>query len=185
MQEQIVNIPGGLDWRKNWEDYINSLRRCCEIAENAGVKYSLEPHPYRYVSNADGMLRILEHVNSDVLGMNFDPSHLFPSGEIPQVVIYKLGKRIIHCHLSDNDAVTNVHWRPGKGKMDWESILCALRDVGYQGVLSLELEDVPGVSRSGRLGGIPEEATEELDIEYRKGMEYLGRICKKVGIELE
>ena len=36
---------------------------------------------------------------------------------------------------------------PGKGKIDWQAVLVALKDVGYNGVISIELEDVPGVSR--------------------------------------
>ena len=79
--------------------------------------------------------------------MNFDPSHLFPVGETPHVVIYQLAERIFHCHFSDNDGTTNVHWRPGEGKIDWEAVLGALRDTGYDRVISIELEDVPSVSR--------------------------------------
>ena len=43
--------------------------------------------------------------------------------------------------------MTNVHWRPGMGKIDWTAMFQALKDVGYDGVISIELEDVPGVSR--------------------------------------
>src|SRR5205085_466634 len=93
--------------------------------------------------------RLMDHVQSPALGMNFDPSHLFPVGEIPHVVIYQIGDRVFHCHFSDNDALTNAHWRPGKGKIDWTAVMRALKDVGFKGVISIELEDVPGVSRGG------------------------------------
>ncbi len=185
VQEQIIDIPGNLDWSKNWEDYIEALRECASICEDAGIRYSLEPHPYRYVSNADSMLRILSEVESPAIGINFDPSHLFPCGEIPQVVIYRLGKNIIHAHLSDNDGLTNAHWRPGKGKMDWQGILKAFKDVGYSGVLSLELEDVPGVSRSAIFGEAERISTELLDAEYIKAREYLREICQHLNIPVE
>lgn len=185
VQEQIIDIPGNLDWSKNWEDYIEALRECALICEDAGIRYSLEPHPYRYVSNADSMLRILSEVESPAIGINFDPSHLFPCGEIPQVVIYRLGKNIIHAHLSDNDGLTNAHWRPGKGKMDWQGILKAFKDVGYSGVLSLELEDVPGVSRSAIFGEAERISTELLDAEYIKAREYLREICQHLNIPVE
>jgi sugar phosphate isomerase/epimerase len=99
------------------------------------------------MSNTASMLRLIEHIDSNALGINFDPSHLFPVGETPHVVIYQLAERIFHCHFSDNDGTTNVRWRPGEGKIDWEAVLVALRDTGYDGVISIELEDVPGVSR--------------------------------------
>jgi sugar phosphate isomerase/epimerase len=147
MQEQLVDIPSGLDWGQNFLDYCDMLHECAALCESGGFRYALEPHPYRYMANAAGMLRIFDHVPSPALGVNFDPSHLYSAGEIPHVVIYQLADRILHCHFSDNDGLTNAHWRPGKGKIDWRAILVALRDIGYDGTLSIELEDVPGVSR--------------------------------------
>jgi sugar phosphate isomerase/epimerase len=186
LQEFKVEIPSGLDWQRNWEEYVDATRRCAVLCEQAGLKYALEPHPYRYMSNTASMLRLIEHVNSDALGMNFDPSHLFPVGEIPQVVIYQLGKRIFHCHFSDNEGTTNVHWRPGKGKIDWEAVLRALKDTGYEGVISLEFEDVPGVSRGAHaVPGVVKErrmATAEFDRENILAMHYLQGIGETLGI---
>jgi sugar phosphate isomerase/epimerase len=189
LQEFKVDIPAGLDWKRNWEDYVEAMRTCASLCEDAGLKYALEPHPYRYMSNAASMLRLIEHVDSDALGMNFDPSHLFPLGEIPHVVIYQLDKRIFHCHFSDNDGTTNVHWRPGKGKIDWEAVLLALQDTGYDGVISIELEDVPGVSRGTRsVPGVVKEkrvATPTFERENVLATQYLREIAEALHITIE
>jgi sugar phosphate isomerase/epimerase len=66
--------------------------------------------------------------------------------KITNAMVYQLADRIFHYHFSDNDGLTNVHWRPGKGKIDWLDLMQALKDVGFAGVISIELEDVPGVS---------------------------------------
>jgi sugar phosphate isomerase/epimerase len=186
MQTFHVDLPSGANWNQNYEDYVDSVRRCCDIAEQARLRWAIEAHPFRYVANAQGMLRLLEHVKSPVLGMNFDPSHLFPCGEIPEVVIYELGDRIFHCHFSDNDAMTNAHWRPGKGKIDWQSVMTALKEVGFKGVISIELEDVAGVSRGGRqVPGVAKfrpDAGPELEAESVAGMNYIKDICKKLDI---
>ncbi|HTK08748.1 MAG TPA: sugar phosphate isomerase/epimerase family protein [Ktedonobacteraceae bacterium] len=189
LQEFKINIPSGLDWQRNWEDYVESTRQCAVICEQANLKFALEPHPFRYMSNTASMLRLIEHVKSDALGMNFDPSHLFPVGEIPHQVIYQLGNRIFHCHFSDNDGTTNVHWRPGKGKIDWEAVLRALKDTGYDGVISLEFEDVPGVSRGARsVPGVVKEkrvATPEFDRENLLAVQYLRSIGETLDIHFE
>lgn len=189
MQEQLVDLPAGLDWQRNWEDYVEVMRQCAALCEGAGFRYALETHPYRYVANAAGMLRLLDRVPSPALGMNFDPSHLFPVGEIPQVVIYQLGGRIFHCHFSDNDGTTNAHWRPGKGKIDWQAVLTALRDVGFDGVISLELEDVPGVSRRRPIpsGAVrrDETAREAFDRENVESVAYLRAIAGRIGVAIE
>lgn len=181
LQSFQVDIPIGLNWQQNWLDYVDTMRRCCDLCEDAGLKYALEPHPFRYVANASAMLRLIDYVKSDSLGMNFDPSHLFPVGEIPHVVIYQLGDRIFHCHFSDNDATTNVHWRPGKGKIDWEAVMIALKAVGYDGVISIELEDVPGVARS--VSDLPSEwvAAEAFDRENTEALNYIRDMGKRVG----
>lgn len=188
MQEQLVDIPSGLDWRQNFEDYCGVLRECAALCEAGGFRYALEPHPYRYMANAAGMLRVFDHVSSPALGINFDPSHLYPAGEIPHVVIYQLAKRVFHCHFSDNDGVTNAHWRPGKGKIDWRAILLALRDVGFDGTISIELEDVPGVSRrvpipSGavRTGENPHDA---FDRENVASVRYVREIADELGLAI-
>lgn len=184
-----ADYPPGLDWQQNWLDYVDVIRRCCAICEDAGLKFALEPHPHRYMTGAASMLRLIEHVQSPVLGMNLDPSHLFPLGELSDAVVYQLGSRIFHCHFSDNDGLTNVHWRPGQGKIDWEALMRALKSVGFDGVISIELEDVPGVSR-GRAalhGGYGEAAFagEAFDKENVASVKYIREICDRLNIAIE
>jgi len=188
MQEFSVDYPSDLNWKQNWDDYVDVVRRCCDICADAGLKYALEPHPFRYMSNTASMLRLIDHVGSDALGMNFDPSHLFPMGDIPHTVIYQLGDRILHCHFSDNDAMTNVHWRPGKGKIDWKAVMRALKDTGFDGVISIELEDVPGVSRgAAQVAGVYKgnwDATDAFINENLAAVAYIRGICEELEISI-
>ena len=183
-----LELSADLDWQQNWEDYVAALRECADYAAAAGLKYSLEPHPFRYGANTDGMLRLIEAVDSPALGVNVDPSHLFPSGDLPNMVIYRLGSRVLHCHFSDNDGTTNVHWRPGMGKIDWTQVMQALKDVDYAGVVSLEFEDVPGVSRGGaNVPGVYKGnsvATEGFVHEYKLALDYLTNIAQEVGLSV-
>ncbi|HEY3231666.1 MAG TPA: sugar phosphate isomerase/epimerase [Roseiflexaceae bacterium] len=179
LQEWSLDVAPDLDWRQNWADYVQVMQRCCAICEDAGIRYALEPHPYRWMRNAASMLRLLDQVGSPALGMNVDPSHLFPMGELSEMVIYEVGDRVFHTHLSDNDGTSNVHWRPGKGKIDWRGVLQALQAVGYDYVLSIELEDVPGVAHAGRA------STEMLDQEVLLAKVYLTQLCQELGIAVE
>ena len=65
----------------------------------------------------------------------------------------------------------------------------ALRDTGYDGVISIELEDVPGVSRGASpVPGVVKEkrsATEEFDRENVLAMEYLKGICARLNITVD
>jgi len=189
VQTFAAKVPRGVDWNRNFDDYVAALRLCAAACEQAGVEMTIEPHPARYVANTDGALRLLEHVGSKALGINFDPSHTFPVGDFPNISVYRLGKSIKHCHVSDNDGVTNVHWRPGMGKIDWTAMFQALKDVGYEGVISIELEDVPGVSRgpNSTAPGVYRNptATDEFVAETVAGMNYLKAICRDLDIPVE
>ena len=189
VQKYAAKVPRGLDWDQNFKDYVAAMRSCADLCETAGVMMSVEPHPGRYMANTDGALRLLEHVNSKAMGINYDASHTFPVGDFPNIAVYRLNKHIIHLHMSDNDGVTNVHWRPGMGKIDWVAMFQALKDVGYDGVVSIELEDVPGVSRgpNSSAPGVYRNATatDEFVAETVAGMNYLKAICNDLGITVE
>jgi sugar phosphate isomerase/epimerase len=175
-QEWIVDVPSGLDWTQNYADYVAGMTEVCAVAKKAGLRVGIEPHPFRWVCSAQSMLRLIEHTGADNLGMNLDPSHLFPNGELPHYTTYLLGSKVFHTHFSDNDGQSNAHWRPGKGKVDWSAVLRALRDVGYDGVLSLELEDVPGSGKRDR------PSTEALDREIKIAVTYLSALADEAGI---
>lgn len=186
VQTFSVDVPSGLDWGKNWEDYVLTLQECAAYAGAAGVKYSIEPHPFRYGGNVDGLLRLLEAVDSPHLGINLDPSHLFPVGDFTHIAIYRLAPHILHCHFSDNDGETNVHWRPGMGKINWTQALRALKDTEYAGTVSLEFEDIPGVSRGAAdVPGVDkgrEDASQGFEEEYKVALAYLTAIAGEVGL---
>ena len=76
----------------------------------------------------------------------------------------KLENKIFSVHLSDNDGVTEWHWPPGQGNIDWESVFEALHVVGYEGILSL---DVSGI---------------DIEREVKEGKNYIERILKKIPI---
>jgi len=181
---QVWTVQGdlNLDWKGNYELYLEEVRFCCELCKEAGLKLLLEPHPYRYVNSATSLMHIIDKVGMDNLGMNFDPSHLFPSGDMPQITVYRLGDRIGHTHFSDNDALTNVHWRPGKGKVDWKAVMKALQFVGYDGAINLELEDVPGAATPDAATATDVETA--MEHEMKLGMEYIAGICEELGINI-
>ena len=184
-QTWTIDLPKGLDFQKNYEDFIEVMNKMADVCEEYDVRLALEPHPHRIMKNADSMLRILDRVDRKRIGLNLDPSHLFPMGEMAQVVVYQINKNIFHTHFSDNDAQSNAHWRPGKGKIDWNATVRALSDIGYDGAVSLELEDVPGAAGFPGFHRDPKSQPEILKREYRLAKEYMERVFEEENIKLE
>jgi len=152
-QEWSAVVKPEWAWAEEYEVVVEGFAAACAIAADAGLRVAIEPHPYRWVSSGQGMLRLIERTGAPNLGLNFDPSHLFPAGDMPHYVVLALGSRIFNTHFSDNEGHTNAHWRPGRGKIDWKAVFAALAAIGYAGPITLELEDAPGASSSSRVIG--------------------------------
>ncbi len=178
-QELSVDIPRGLNWAEGYDQYVYTLRQLVAVCAQNDLRYALETHPHRWASTAIGLLRLFDKVDSPNLGANFDPSHLFPCGDLPQVAVRELGKRIFHCHFSDNDGTSNAHWRPGRGKIDWAQTLQALQEVGFDGVISIELEDVPDRANRNMVTAGP-----RFDYENTESVRYLRELASANGINL-
>ena len=57
----------------------------------------------------------------------------------PADVIRMLGKNIVALHLNDNDTFTDQHKIPRTGTIDWDDVLNALDEIGYDGIYNMEL----------------------------------------------
>lgn len=152
-----------LDYQWN-EVLIPYWKKTAKFAIDHGVsKICLEMHPGFSVYNPESLLKLRAAVG-DVIGTNFDPSHLFWQGIDPAAAIRKLGSAIYHFHAKDtkidayNTAVNGVldvkHYGDeinrswifrtvgyGHDYQVWKDMVSALRMVGYDYVMSIEHED--------------------------------------------
>ena len=56
------------------------------------------------------------------------------------VLIRALGDRLKALHVHDNDFIRDAHGLPFSGKIDWDEVIKALRDVGYSGDFTFEVD---------------------------------------------
>jgi sugar phosphate isomerase/epimerase len=151
-----------VDWQ--WEKkVIPYWKEENKVAEDAGVKLAFEMHPGFVVYNTETLLRLRTECGKTI-GANFDPSHLFWQGMDPLVSVKALKGCIWHVHAKDcridpqNTAFKGVldtmHYGRelerswvfrtvgyGHGYDFWNDFVSILREVGYDGVLSIEHED--------------------------------------------
>lgn len=125
------------------------------------VKFALEVHPTEIAFDIVTAQRALKAINNHpAFGFNFDPSHLQWQGVDPARFIKTFPDRIFHVHMKDaavtldgESSILASHlnfgdprrgWdfrSPGRGDVDFESIIRALNHANYQGPLSVEWED--------------------------------------------
>jgi len=127
-----------VEWKSTWKKYAAWVSELCDVVADRGLRLAIEPRPREIISDTDAMLMLLESVNKPNLGVLFDTGHHFAIKEILPVSIWKLGNHIISTHLTDNDGIIEHHWAPGEGKIQWQSVLAALKHQNYHGYLTIE-----------------------------------------------
>lgn len=149
-------------WQKVAIPYWQELTT---YARNQGVtRICIEPHGHQLVYNPQTLLYLREAVG-EMVGANFDPSHLMWMGGEPLTAIRQLGDAIYHVHAKDTrieremsnpngllETKTNEHvaqraWNYvtlgyGHGESWWRDFMTLLAYVGYDDVLSIEHEDL-------------------------------------------
>ena len=157
-------MPGVIDYQWNevaipwWQAFTR------HAAEHGIEQIALEEFPSQLVYNPSTLLRLREAVG-DIIGMNLDPSHLIAMGADPIAAARKLEGVIYHVHgkdariergLADVDClleyqpVTQTKTRTwnyvavgcGQDLKWWKEFFSVLRMTGYNGYVSLEMEDL-------------------------------------------
>lgn len=108
-----------------------------EFAGKRGATICVENLPRTCLGrNSDDILELLT-AHPDLKAC-FDTNHLL--SEDPIKFIKKIGSKIITTHISDYDFINERHWLPGEGKLDWQAILGALKEIGYSGPWMYEIK---------------------------------------------
>jgi sugar phosphate isomerase/epimerase len=157
---------------RQWDEAIPFWQAMVRLATRHGVRrIAFELHPLYLVYNVPTLFRLRSAVG-DVVGANVDPSHMFWQQMDPLAVIRALGPAVHHVHLKDTQLVADqvalagvldqrsfndpsqrawVFRTIGRGHdaAFWAAFVGALREVGYDDVVSIENEDVSQPAREG------------------------------------
>ncbi len=145
-----------------FKDFAKRFKPIMDSFKKDGIKFALEVHPTEIAFDIASAQRAVDAIGGhECFGFNYDPSHLGYQGVDYVKFIRVFGDRIYHCHMKDvwwghGDGSVGVFgghtefadprrfWdfrSIGHGDINFEEIIVALNDVGYQGPLSIEWED--------------------------------------------
>jgi sugar phosphate isomerase/epimerase len=146
--------PGG-SWAAALRLFVEELKPVAEHAEDEGVLLLVEPEPGLLIETAEQFEEFMRHVDSPVVGLNFDVGHMYCVGEDPAASLRRLARFVRHVHLEDI-AATRVHQHlvPGTGAIDFAATFRSLQAIGYTGWVTVELypyiDDPDGAARAAR-----------------------------------
>ena len=142
-----------------YESMFEVCRELAEFAKNMGGHFAVETGPEK----AQTLKQFLDELGSDGVAVNLDPANLVMcAGDDPVKAVYTLRDYIVHTHAKDGVQCkkfdTRALYAPkyfglepcgwdvireeplGKGGVDWKRYLAALREIGYEGFLTIERE---------------------------------------------
>ncbi|MCL7413651.1 MAG: sugar phosphate isomerase/epimerase [ANME-2 cluster archaeon] len=153
----MVVHPGlaGNDRQRSLDTMIDNLRRLSGIAEEHGIVLGLENKegtaPGNLCCEAVELVKAVEEVDSDSLGVTFDVGHAnLTSGGDPWLVrafMKRVQEWVVHVHVHDNMGVWtreydgDIHMAPGTGTVD----LSVIGELGHGGIHNLEVFSIEDV----------------------------------------
>ncbi len=155
--------------KAQWQFAVDNVRALGEYAATLGVEVAIELEPFKLsiVNTLDKMDQFLKDVDHPAVRANLDISHLALANTPPESVP-RLQGRIAHAHFSDCDGKVHGDLPPGRGVVNFTPYLQQLKNLGFDGTISIELEYSPQ----------PEKIVEWVTEAYRE----TNRLMQNLGI---
>lgn len=118
-----------------WKWAVDALKEIYDHGQRSGVLLAIEPlnrFETYFISRAAQALALAEAVGPDC-GVCLDAFHLNIEEANMLDAIRSAGSRLVDFHIADNNRLAC-----GMGALDWPAIVGALKEIGYDGALTVE-----------------------------------------------
>ncbi len=153
--KNVLLVLGEYIWQREvippaaqWQWAIDTCRILGDYAGKKNIDIALELEPFRLslLNNVNEMVRFIDDCNHPRVRANIDVSHLVLSDTSP-ADLAKLKGKAIHVHISDCDGKVHGDLPPGRGVVKFAPYLQAIKELAFDGVVSIELEYSPDPSK--------------------------------------
>ncbi len=140
--EEISVVPGSVGQltaeappEDEWRWAVESLQECHDFAVKSGVRIGIEPinrFETFFINRCSQALALADAVSSEC-GICLDAFHMNIEEADVYAAIRAARGRLVDFHIGDSNRLA-----PGMGSLDWPTIVATLREIGYDGALSVE-----------------------------------------------
>lgn len=146
--------------KEHWNGMMDNIRAIANLASEYGVRAVIHPHAGGYIEFEDEINQVLEDIPYETAGLCLDTGHLYYSGMDPVQWIRTYADRLDYIHFKDIDkeiydqmmsieidffeaCAKGVMCPIGKGIIDYGSIHSLVKEINYQGWITIEQERDP------------------------------------------
>jgi sugar phosphate isomerase/epimerase len=153
--DNLLLVLGEYIWQREvippevqWEWAVENTKLLGDYAAEKGIEIALELEPFRLslLNNLKEMTRFLDDCDHPAVKANIDISHLVLADVSPSELSC-LKNRATHVHISDCDGKVHGDLPPGRGVVKFMPYLQAIKELGIEGTIALELEYSPDPSK--------------------------------------
>jgi D-psicose/D-tagatose/L-ribulose 3-epimerase len=122
--------------RKCLQELQRNLQPLVDYAAANGVKLAIEPlnrYETSLFNTAEQVVELVGPLNSAGIGITLDTYHMNIEEKSSAAAIRLAGPRLVYFQVCAND-----RGAPGNDQIDWSGIGKALKDVGYDGIATIE-----------------------------------------------
>lgn len=122
--------------KMEWDRAVKNIYKVCKLAGERGLEIALEPlnrFESDLINTAEDVMRLINDVNHPAAKVLLDGFHMAIEERDLEEAITSVGNKLIHVQVSENYRGT-----PGTGQTPWDSFKKGLRNINYQGVVSIE-----------------------------------------------
>ncbi|CAN5378949.1 sugar phosphate isomerase/epimerase [soil metagenome] len=130
---------GGVPPARASELLRESLKPVLDRALALHVAVGIELEPGLYLEYVDELKDWIDLLGSKMFGANLDIGHSIVIGETIDHAVRTLAGRIWNMHVEDLPGRKHYHMVPGDGDFDWAALYNALKAIGYDRYLTVEL----------------------------------------------
>ncbi|GAA0594230.1 sugar phosphate isomerase/epimerase [Kribbella sandramycini] len=133
-------LPPDVEPTVGWQRLVAGCAKIASYAADRGVRLGFEPEPGMLVDDLAGYLKLQAEVGSDALGLTLDIGHLVCNEpQSPPDCIRTGAPYLVNVQIDDMRPGVHEHLEFGTGEVDFPPVFEALREIGYTGLVAVEL----------------------------------------------
>jgi len=162
---------------KEWSWAVKGLRTVAARAQKRGVCLCLEPlnrFETYFLNTLEDAARLVHDVGAPNVKIHFDTFHSNIEEKHPAEALRAVAKDLGHVHISECDRGI-----PGTGHVDWKGILKTLKEIGYDGWLTIEsfAQPEPALAAAAAIWRDTAPSGDEL---ARQGLQFTKKLARRV-----
>lgn len=163
-----------------WKWAAEGLRDAAERGRELGVTLCIEPlnrFETYFLNTLEDAARLVRDIRSPNVQIHFDTFHANIEERHPAESLRLVAKELGHVHLSENDRGI-----PGTGHNDWRGVFLALKEIGYDGWMTIESFAQPEPELAAA-AAIWRDLAPSGDDLARRGLQFAKALSREVGIQ--